>query len=68
MTDQIAMPCFLYQNDRWRLLKETTLSGYQQPMHVAVHEQPLSFYADGSLRRWTCRAIDEEPQRYSKIE
>ncbi len=64
MTDQIAMPCFLYQNDRWRLLKETTLSGYQQPMHVAVHEQPLSFYAEGSLRRWTCRAIDEEPQRY----
>ena len=67
MTDDssIAAPSFLYREDLWRPLKVTTLSGPRgQRMHVAIHEQTLSFYAEGGLRRWTCRVADEEPQTY----
>lgn len=60
-----AAPCFLYRENRWRPLKKTTLSGLRgQQMQVAIHEQTLSFYVKGGLRRWTCRVADEEPQTY----
>lgn len=67
MTDDssIAAPSFLYREDLWRPLKVTTLSGPRgQRMHVAIHEQTPSFYAEGGLRRWTCRVANEEPQTY----
>lgn len=67
MTEDLSIValCFLYREDLWRPLEETTLSGpLGQQIHIAIHEQTLSFYAEGSLRRWTCRAADEETQTY----
>lgn len=67
MTEDLSIvaPCFLHREDLWHPLQETTLSGpLGQQIHIAIHEQTLSFYAEGSLRRWTCRTADEETQTY----